>query len=72
MKRNDCMTPKDAEDIIRKDGWLLARTSGSHKHYKHPVKKGIVTIPFHARPKELNIGTMRRIFQQAGLPIQKK
>ena len=65
------MTPKEAEDIIKRDGWFLARTNGSHKQYKHSVKKGIVTIPFHVRPKDLNIRVMRCIFKQAGLPIPK-
>jgi len=26
--------------IIEKDGWYLDRQSGSHRQYKHPVKKG--------------------------------
>ena len=39
----------------KKDGWYFVRSNGSHKHYKHPVKKGIVTIPFHPVPKDLNI-----------------
>jgi predicted RNA binding protein YcfA (HicA-like mRNA interferase family) len=30
--------------LIETDGWYLARTRGSHRHYKHPTKPGIVTI----------------------------
>jgi predicted RNA binding protein YcfA (HicA-like mRNA interferase family) len=30
---------------IEKDGWFLVRIKGSHHHFKHPVKKGIVTVP---------------------------
>jgi len=33
--------------LVEKDGWYLARTTGSHRHYKHPVKKGIVIIAGH-------------------------
>jgi predicted RNA binding protein YcfA (HicA-like mRNA interferase family) len=35
------------KDVIKKleqDGWYLARTKGSHRQYKHPVKLGTVTV----------------------------
>lgn len=51
---------------LRKDGWILVRIRGSHHQYKHPVKKGLVTIP--GRPgDELALGTLRSILKQAGL-----
>lgn len=31
--------------LIEDDGWYLARKKGDHNHYKHPTKKGLVTIP---------------------------
>ena len=27
------------------DGWYLVRIRGSHHHFKHPIKPGLVTIP---------------------------
>jgi predicted RNA binding protein YcfA (HicA-like mRNA interferase family)/predicted RNase H-like HicB family nuclease len=33
--------------LIEQDGWCLARTRGSHRHFKHPAKPGIVTIAGH-------------------------
>jgi predicted RNA binding protein YcfA (HicA-like mRNA interferase family) len=34
------MKPKEAEQIIKKDGWREVRSNnGSHKQYKHPDKK---------------------------------
>jgi predicted RNA binding protein YcfA (HicA-like mRNA interferase family) len=27
------------------DGWYLARVKGSHHHFKHPTKPGLVTVP---------------------------
>jgi predicted RNase H-like HicB family nuclease/predicted RNA binding protein YcfA (HicA-like mRNA interferase family) len=30
--------------LIEADGWLLDRTRGSHRQYRHPVKPGTVTI----------------------------
>jgi predicted RNA binding protein YcfA (HicA-like mRNA interferase family) len=31
--------------LIQEDGWVLARTRGSHRQYKHPFKSGLVTVP---------------------------
>jgi predicted RNA binding protein YcfA (HicA-like mRNA interferase family) len=30
--------------MIESDGWLLARTRGSHRQYVHPTTQGVVTI----------------------------
>ena len=60
------MTANQAEKIIKADGWYEIRNSGgSHKQYKHPTKKGKVTIPFHAG--DLPPGTVNSIKKQAGL-----
>ena len=37
-------TYRDANRIVRNDGWELKRQRGSHRQYKHPLKKGTVTI----------------------------
>lgn len=50
---------------IMGDGWYLVRVTGSHYHYKHPVKKGVVTIP-HPK-KDLQIKTVNSILKQAQL-----
>ena len=60
------MKSKEAEKIIKADGWYELRNNGSsHKQYKHSTKKGKVTIPFHSG--DIPIGTMRSILKQAGL-----
>lgn len=51
--------------LIQKDGWYLAHTVGSHCQFKHPTKKGRVTIP-HPK-KDLPIKTIKSILKQAGL-----
>lgn len=52
--------------LIEADGWRLLRTTGSHRHYVHPTKSGVVTVP--GKPsKDLPIGTERSILKQAGL-----
>ena len=41
------MKARDAIKAIEKDGWYLVRQKGSHKQYKHPFKRGLVTIAAH-------------------------
>lgn len=51
--------------MVQKDGWHIVRTKGSHHHFKHPKKKGLVTIP-HPK-KDVPMGTVKSILKQAGL-----
>lgn len=61
--------PLKVRDMIRKleqDGWLLDRTRGSHRQFKHPLKPGLVTIA--GKPSDdLARGTENSILKQAGL-----
>jgi len=52
--------------MLKDDGWLPARTRGSHHQYKHPTKPGLVTIPGSGND-ELAPGTLNSILKQAGL-----
>lgn len=56
---------REIEKIITNDGWYWVKTKGSHYHYKHPVKKGKVTIQNH--PGDIPNITIKSILQQAGL-----
>jgi predicted RNA binding protein YcfA (HicA-like mRNA interferase family) len=51
--------------IVEDDGWMLDRVRGSHHHFHHKVKKGIVTIPLPA--KDIDVKTANSIKRQAGL-----
>jgi len=59
------MTFREADKMIRKDGWRLESVKGSHHHYIHDAKPGKVTIPFHGGdiPKRV----IHSIMKQAGL-----
>lgn len=60
------MKVREVVKTIEKDGWVLDRTRGSHRQYKHSVKKGLVTIA--GKPgDELAPGTLNSILKQAGL-----
>jgi predicted RNA binding protein YcfA (HicA-like mRNA interferase family) len=50
--------------MLEDAGWRQVRVSGSHHHFKHPEKKGLVTVP-HPK-KDLPIGTTS-ILKAAGL-----
>jgi predicted RNA binding protein YcfA (HicA-like mRNA interferase family) len=52
--------------IVEEDGWYLDRTRGSHRQFKHAVKKGLVTIA--GKPgDDVAPGTLNSIRKQAGL-----
>jgi predicted RNA binding protein YcfA (HicA-like mRNA interferase family) len=51
--------------MLKKDGWEHVRTTDSHWHFKHPIKKGIVTLPHPKR--DIPKGTLNSIIKQAGL-----
>jgi len=40
-----CYKVKDVIDLLIADGWfLLSHNSTSHRQFKHPVKRGKVTV----------------------------
>jgi predicted RNA binding protein YcfA (HicA-like mRNA interferase family) len=57
---------RDVIDLISEDGWYLVATRGSHRQFKHPDKKGRVTIAGHPSD-DLAPGTLNSILKQAGL-----
>lgn len=60
------MKVRDAIRLIEQDGWFLVRTRGSHRQYKHPDKRGRVTIAGHPSD-DLAPGTWNSILKQAQL-----
>ena len=61
------MKVRDLLKLIEADGWVHVTTSGSHRQYKHPLKKGRVTVPVHSMSDNLKPGTLNSILKQAGL-----
>lgn len=52
--------------FIEDDGWNLHRTRGGHKHFKHPNKPGIVTVPKQVNA-DIRPGTLNSALKQAGV-----
>lgn len=60
------MKVREIIKILEKDGWFIARTRGSHRQYKHDIKRGLVTIA--GKPSDdVALGTLNSIYKQAGL-----
>lgn len=53
--------------MLKDDGWYEVNCEGSHHQYKHPNKKGRVTITHPV--KDIPQGTVKSILRQAGLEI---
>ena len=60
-----------SRDVIRKlksDGWYEVNQVGSHVQFKHPTKKGRVTVPHPNR--DIPIGTLKSIEKQAKIRLR--
>jgi predicted RNA binding protein YcfA (HicA-like mRNA interferase family) len=60
------MKVRELLQLLEREGWVLRRTRGSHRQYKHPEKPGLVTVSGHSGD-ELAPGTLNSILKQAGL-----
>jgi predicted RNA binding protein YcfA (HicA-like mRNA interferase family) len=60
------MKVRDVVKMAEADDWVLVRTKGSHRIYKHPTKPGNVVVPGHPS-KDLQPSTLDNILKQAGL-----
>jgi predicted RNA binding protein YcfA (HicA-like mRNA interferase family) len=64
------MKVREIIKLIEDDGWYLARQKGSHRQYKHPEKKGLVTISGHRMSDDVATGTLKSILKQAQIDIE--
>jgi predicted RNA binding protein YcfA (HicA-like mRNA interferase family) len=57
---------RDLIRLLESDGWVIARTRGRHRQFKHPTKAGLVTVAGQAGD-EIAKGTLNSVLKQAGL-----
>jgi predicted RNA binding protein YcfA (HicA-like mRNA interferase family) len=57
---------REVLDLLRRDGWFLVATRGSHRQFKHGVKPGRVTVPGKLGD-DLPPGLLNSILKQSGL-----
>ncbi len=65
MGRIPALSPQDIIKLLKKKGFVLDRTKGSHHIYYHPQLKKRVVIPLHK--KDLPRGLSLEILKQAGI-----
>ncbi|MGN1204237.1 MAG: type II toxin-antitoxin system HicA family toxin [Lachnospiraceae bacterium] len=51
--------------LLKQDGWYEVNVVGSHHQFKHPTKKGRVTVKHP--DKNIPIKTLKSIERQSGL-----
>jgi predicted RNA binding protein YcfA (HicA-like mRNA interferase family) len=51
--------------ILKQNGWYEIAKAGSHTQFRHPKRKGRVTVP-HPK-KDIPIGTLKSIERQSGI-----
>lgn len=56
---------KEVIEMLQSDGWIIVSTKGSHRQFKHPLKKGRVTVN-GALSDNLSQFLLNSIFKQAG------
>jgi predicted RNA binding protein YcfA (HicA-like mRNA interferase family) len=64
------MKVKEIIKMIENDGWYLIRQKGSHRQYKHPHKKGLVTISCHKLSDDIATGTLSSILKQSQIKVR--
>ena len=62
------MNSRDLIKELKKHGWYEVNQVGSHKQFKHPTRKGRVTVPHPKR--DIPIGTLKSIEKQAGFILK--
>ncbi|MDE0555479.1 MAG: type II toxin-antitoxin system HicA family toxin [Candidatus Poribacteria bacterium] len=60
------MKVRELIKLIEDDGWYHIKTRGSHRQFKHPTKRGKVTIPGKLGV-DVPKGILNRILKQVGL-----
>lgn len=62
------MHSRDVMKQLEKAGWYEVNQVRSHKQFKHPTKRGRVTVPHPNR--HIPIGTLKSIEKQAGIKLR--
>jgi len=65
MSYTPTLSPKELIHILKKKGFVLDRTKGSHQIFYHPELKKRAIVPMHN--KDLPRGTFFSILKQAGI-----
>jgi len=56
---------REVIEILKADGWYEVACEGDHHQFKHPTKKGKVTVQHPV--KDLHINVIKSISRQSGI-----
>jgi predicted RNA binding protein YcfA (HicA-like mRNA interferase family) len=62
------ISSREIIDRLEQDGWREVNHVGSHKQFKHPTKKGRVTVQHPT--KEMGLSNIKSIERQAGIKLR--
>ena len=65
MSRTPALTPDEIIRLLKKHGFELLRTKGSHQIFKNRSTGRMTVVPMHKR--DLPKGTLLSILKQAGI-----
>ncbi|MBI3305014.1 type II toxin-antitoxin system HicA family toxin [Candidatus Parcubacteria bacterium] len=65
------MPAKRVIQILKENGFVLARQKGSHVIFKNSRTGTMVPVPLHGRSRPIHIGTFLAIVKQSKLPKEK-
>lgn len=68
MPKPSSLTPKQIIAVLRRNGFRLDHTTGSHFVFYHPVTRQRTTVAYHS--KVLPKGTLIAVLKQAGLSLE--
>jgi predicted RNA binding protein YcfA (HicA-like mRNA interferase family) len=66
MPRLPRVSAPELVHALEKEGYVLSRSKGSHRVYRHPETGKRVTVPYHAR-RTIPPGTLANILREAGI-----
>ncbi|MEK7576690.1 MAG: type II toxin-antitoxin system HicA family toxin [Patescibacteria group bacterium] len=58
-------------EILKENGFVLARQRGSHMIWKNQASRIIVPVPLHSKSKPIPTGTLLAIIKQSKIPKEK-
>ena len=65
------MKAREVIRVLEADGWAEVRVTGSHHHFKHLTRPGLVTVPMHGSA-DVKLAVLRSIEKQSGLKLRKE
>ena len=65
------MKAREIIKALEAEGWAEARVTGGHRHFKHPSRPGLVTVPVHGSA-DVKLAVLRSIEKQSGVKLRKE